>query len=91
MVEQLCCIIGKEGVKMREIGYKKCNNLYNFPDLKVCPFCGKPPKMVINPYKKNEVFYVKCMNSKCAIQPLTNEYTDIIKAAEAWNRRYRNE
>lgn len=75
---------------MREIGYKKCNKLYDFPELKVCPFCGKPPKMVVNPYKKNEFFYVKCMNSKCAIQPLTNEYTDVIRAAEAWNKRSTN-
>lgn len=72
---------------MREIGYTKSDKLYDYPELKKCPFCGKAPEMVVNPYKKQEVYFVKCMNKKCAVQPFTNEYKDIVLAAERWNMR----
>ena len=49
---------------MREIGYTKCDKLYDYPELMACPFCGKMPSMVVNPHKKQEVFFVKCMNKK---------------------------
>ena len=76
---------------MREIGYTKCDKLYDYPELLSCPFCGKTPSMVVNPHKKQEVYYVKCMNKKCAVQPFTDEYKDIVIAAEKWNRRSDND
>ena len=75
---------------MREIGYTKSDKLYDYPELEKCPFCGKMPSMVVNPHRKQEVFFVKCMNKKCAVQPLTDEYKDIVIAAEKWNRRSDN-
>lgn len=75
---------------MREIGYAKCNKLYDYPQLLICPFCGKIPSMVVNPHRKQETFYVKCMNIKCTVQPFTDEYKDIVQAAEKWNRRSDN-
>ena len=75
---------------MREIGYTKSDKLYDYPKLEKCPFCGKTPEMVVNPHKKQEVYFVKCMNKKCHIQPFTNEYNDIVNAAETWNRRADN-
>lgn len=75
---------------MREIGYTKSDKLYDYPKLKKCPFCGKTPKMVVNPHKKQEVYFVKCMNKKCAVNPLTDEYKNIVQAADAWNRRADN-
>lgn len=75
---------------MREIGYTKSDKLYDYPDLLPCPFCGKRPEMVVNPHRKQETFFVKCMNKKCAVQPLTDEYKDIVQAAEKWNRRADN-
>ena len=72
---------------MREIGYTKSDKLYDYPELKKCPFCGKSPSMVVDPHRNREVFFVRCMNKKCFVQPLTNEYEDIVLAAEHWNRR----
>lgn len=72
---------------MREIGYTRSDKLYDYPELEKCPFCGKTPSMVVDPHRNREVFFVKCMNKKCYVQPLTNEYKDIVLAAERWNRR----
>ena len=75
---------------MREIGYTKSDKLYDYHELMACPFCGKMPSMVVNSHRKQEVFFVKCMNKKCAVQPFTNEYNDILKAAKKWNKRADN-
>ena len=43
---------------MWEIGYTKSDKLYDYPELMACPFCGKPPEMVVNPHRKQQVYFV---------------------------------
>lgn len=54
--------------------------------LKLCPFCGKGGHLQKNPYA--DKYYIKCLNIKCKIKPMTDEhYKSQQEAIKAWNRR----
>lgn len=51
--------------------------------LKPCPFCGGEPEILEISYYT----YVKCMNAKCAINPITPGYLDADRTVHEWNKR----
>lgn len=60
------------------------------PELKPCPFCGKPVSMVYNSmdnafkvYHKRSWDITECR----VIEPIMLEGVSLADAAEAWNRR----
>ena len=55
-------------------------------ELKPCPFCGSPAKLVIN----YDLSFVRCTNNEeCAIR--TQQYLSEHDAISAWNRRVGDE
>lgn len=75
--------------------------------LRECPFCGGEAEVCKEPawqgshgYIDCYFLYVKCINENCAIKPSTRKYDTIYetdeekqkcKAAQAWNRRVKDE
>lgn len=52
-------------------------------NLKTCPFCGGEAEVQEFGYYT----YVRCINKKCAIKPITACYLDEERAVKEWNRR----
>ena len=60
------------------------------PELKPCPFCGKPVQMFYNSmdnvfkiYHKNGDDEMDC----CVIEPIMFDAVSLAEAAKMWNRR----
>ena len=57
--------------------------------LKPCPFCGDRDSLLpvaLSKYR-GEIYYVRCMNIGCGIQPKTVPFLTDKEAIEAWNTR----
>lgn len=61
-------------------------------ELKPCPFCGEQPILRRSEEEFDDgelryVYYVRCDNTCCEINPCTTDYEEAYLAKDAWNKR----
>lgn len=67
------------GLHLAEYLYERAKEEWA-PRLRVCPFCGKDPRLL-----GEGTFSVDCVNDECDVQPGTACYANPASAAGVWN------